>query len=107
MHHALLTAEILSNILEFVNLQLPETDPFHGYSQFYDHNPTIVALAVSCRTFLEPTLNILWRSQLNLGPLLRTLPKDAWQEDEIGRHSHRPAYRIVRNSLTTVLLFHA
>ena len=39
----------------------------------------VLALALTCRAFLEPALDQLWRRQLNLFNLLKTLPSDAWE----------------------------
>lgn len=37
------------------------------------------ALALTCRAFLEPALDQLWRRQLTLFNLARTLPDDSWE----------------------------
>ncbi|KAI0753554.1 hypothetical protein C8Q80DRAFT_519853 [Daedaleopsis nitida] len=74
MHRCLLDAHIYHNILQFVRLQFPYKDPFHGFHQYCDINPTLVSLAVTCKAFLEPTLDILWFSQISLAPIVRTLP---------------------------------
>ena len=39
----------------------------------------VLALALTCRAFLEPALDQLWRSQLNIFNLIKTLPSDAWE----------------------------
>ncbi|KAI0629640.1 hypothetical protein C8Q77DRAFT_1161218 [Trametes polyzona] len=40
---------------------------------------TVLALALTCRAFLEPALDQLWRRQLTLFNLARTLPDNAWE----------------------------
>ncbi|KAI0364002.1 hypothetical protein BV20DRAFT_1061451 [Pilatotrama ljubarskyi] len=40
---------------------------------------TVHALALTCRAFLEPALDQLWRRQLTLFNLVKTLPKDSWE----------------------------
>ena len=47
---------------------------------------------------MEPTLNVLWKSQRSLGPLIRTLPADLWEEEVVGTYWNRPAYEIVGES---------
>lgn len=79
MHHCLTIPEIYGRILDFVTVTLwSENLIFNGYNQFYYSNPMLAALARTCRTFLEPTLDVLWRNQLTLGPLVMTLPEDAY-----------------------------
>ncbi|KAI0645002.1 hypothetical protein C8Q79DRAFT_911960 [Trametes meyenii] len=41
------------------------------------HN--VYALALTCHAFLEPALDQLWRRQLTLFNLVRTLPNDSWE----------------------------
>ncbi len=44
----------------------------------------VLALALTCRAFLDPALDQLWRRQLTLFNLAKTLPSNAWEvyEDE-------------------------
>ena len=37
-----------------------------------------LSFALTCKSFLEPALNLLWRKQLTLFNLIKTLPEDAW-----------------------------
>ena len=41
---------------------------------------SVLALALTCKAFLDPTLDQLWRRQLTIHNLLRTLPEDSWSE---------------------------
>ncbi|KAF8549986.1 hypothetical protein OG21DRAFT_1500086 [Imleria badia] len=62
MHHALEIQEIVSNI----------------FDHFSDDNtaaPSLAALAITCRTFKEPALDVLWRTLDDLSALARCLPK--------------------------------
>ena len=45
---------------------------------------TAVALACSCRSFEDPVLDALWKTQDQLFPLLKSLPGDVWKV-EAGR----------------------
>uniref|UniRef100_A0A5K1K0P3 Cell surface hydrophobicity-associated protein n=1 Tax=Ganoderma boninense TaxID=34458 RepID=A0A5K1K0P3_9APHY len=86
--------DVFLNILDFVNLQDPNSDPFRGDYQFCHYNPTLAALAVTCKAFMEPALNVLWKSQRSLGPLVRTLPADLWEEEVVGTYMGKPAYEL-------------
>ena len=41
---------------------------------------TAVALACCCKSFEDPVLDVLWETQWNLLPLLKSLPRDVWNE---------------------------
>ena len=40
---------------------------------------TAVALACCCKSFEDPALDALWRTQDRLLPLLKSLPGDVWK----------------------------
>ena len=81
MHRCLQVLDIFHNILEFACVEIwNEHDPYHGHHACYSSNPILAALARTCRSFLEPALDIMWRNQLTLAPLVGTLPADAIQE---------------------------
>ncbi|RPD58094.1 hypothetical protein L226DRAFT_561915 [Lentinus tigrinus ALCF2SS1-7] len=82
MHRCLQVIDIVSNILEFVSLIPPDQDnPWRGYTNRHTTNPVLAALARTCRTLSEPSLDVLWRNQYTLGPLIRTLPSRLYVED--------------------------
>ncbi|KAI0800231.1 hypothetical protein C8Q74DRAFT_1191763 [Fomes fomentarius] len=59
---------------------------------------TVLAFALTCRAFLEPALDQLWRRQLNLFNLIKTLPEDAWEAYDgefVGPEGQR--LRLIRN----------
>lgn len=96
MHPCLLFPGIYAHILEFVNLQFPNDDPMHGYHQFCESNPTLASLARTCKAFLEPTLDVLWRTQRSLGPIIKTLPDSALGEELIELSNRGlPLFRLV------------
>ena len=39
-----------------------------------------VALACCCKSFEDPVLDVLWVEQVKLSPLLKTFPRDVWNE---------------------------
>jgi len=41
---------------------------------------TAVALAGCCKSFKDPVLDVLWGTQDQLLPLLKSLPEDVWNE---------------------------
>ena len=43
---------------------------------------TAAALARCCKTFEEPVLDVLWETQNQLTPLLKTFPRDVWEEHD-------------------------
>ncbi|EGN94131.1 hypothetical protein SERLA73DRAFT_188726 [Serpula lacrymans var. lacrymans S7.3] len=65
MHSCLCITEILEEIFE------------HAFAAKYGSS-TLAVLARTCRVFSEPALDILWRKQTSLIPLLKCLPQDLW-----------------------------
>jgi len=43
-------------------------------------NHTLIALAVTCQSFQEVALDIIWHTQVTLVPLIKCMPPDLWQE---------------------------
>jgi hypothetical protein len=84
MHPSLEIEEILRYILEFLY-----GDPSG------QNRRSLVNLAITCRNFLRPALEILWFDLPSLSPLVMCLPEDAWEKrnDEM---SGRP--KVVRSS---------
>ncbi|RDB21841.1 hypothetical protein Hypma_010806 [Hypsizygus marmoreus] len=60
MHHCLFISEIVSLIGE--NLE----------------PSTLAKVSRTCRALTDPALNVLWRSQNSLGPLIQVMPSDLW-----------------------------
>lgn len=78
MHRALLYPDVFRRVLDFLEI-IPNGDFYATYQEGRDHNLYIAHLAQTCTTFLEPCLDALWRHQRTLGPLLKTLPADAYE----------------------------
>ncbi|KAF9232054.1 hypothetical protein BU15DRAFT_67817 [Melanogaster broomeanus] len=70
MNPALLIHEIFFVIVYFVRVDL-----------WMLKNPTLAALARTCRAFKEPALDMLWFELDDLSPLVRCLPRDSWNDD--------------------------
>jgi hypothetical protein len=45
--------------------------------------PAAYRLALTCRTFLEPGLDVVWREIMSFNPLLACLPADLWREETV------------------------
>lgn len=74
MHYCLQVNEILDLILS----DLFESKP----GRQSKHN--LVSAALTCHDFLEVALDILWKTQTSLVPLIKTLPHDRWKEEGSG-----------------------
>lgn len=59
-HKCLLIAELTQNIFKYVS------------------EPDLVSLALTCQFFLNPALDLLWRKQDSLLPLLMCMPSNLW-----------------------------
>ena len=81
MHHCLSVPEILSNIFQYVKCAIKEGPA------------TLASAARTCKTFSEPALDILWRDQSSLMPLIKCLPANALKESRFSKsrlvnHTH-------------------
>ena len=82
MHRALEIPEILFIICSFADRPCRKGD--------------VLRLALTCRGFLEPALDVLWREVYNLEHFLKCFPSDVWtQEDTEGWYGGR---KLVRGS---------
>ena len=46
-------------------------------------NATLISLACTKRDISEITLDVLWRSIPDIGPLIRCMPEDLWEEQKV------------------------
>lgn len=69
MHHCLQITEILINIFESYN----------GCDRNQSKH-TLLQLALVCKMFHEPALDVLWKFQSSFSTLVKTLPPDLWEE---------------------------
>ena len=46
-----------------------------------DEKGTLLQLSLSCKTFLEPALDVLWYKLDNFAPLVLCMPGDLYRED--------------------------
>ncbi|KAG2343030.1 hypothetical protein BDR05DRAFT_316721 [Suillus weaverae] len=52
------------------------------YFDFPHMRKTLLALALTCKSFTEPALDLLWRHLDGLEPLIRCLPQSLWKQDK-------------------------
>ena len=71
MHSCLRIPEILSNIFSYIFDSPPSSTVALAY------------LAITCRDFREPALDLLWRSQSSLSSLIKCLPSDAILKEDV------------------------
>ncbi|KAJ7435786.1 hypothetical protein B0H11DRAFT_670908 [Mycena galericulata] len=89
MHRCLTITEI-RNIICFnldascVDAEGRLLDPPHP-----DNRPALAALARTCTSFSGPALDVLWRTQISLVPLLRCMPEDLFPPYESQNHYAR------------------
>jgi hypothetical protein len=50
---------------------------------------SVASLARTCKLFIDPALDVLWRCQVNLVPLLRCLPDGVLVVKDFGPHWYR------------------
>jgi hypothetical protein len=71
MHPCLQVLEILTNIFE----SREDHNPYKRILKPY-------VLALVCKTFSEVALDMLWRWQGDIRPLLKCFPQDLWEESK-------------------------
>ncbi|TFK73119.1 hypothetical protein BDN72DRAFT_247154 [Pluteus cervinus] len=74
---ALQIVDIVQEILEWL---CPPLLTLSDYLAFIPTRKIFLHTALSCHTFLEPSLNILWRSMHSIFPLLKLLPTECFHE---------------------------
>ncbi|KAH7918611.1 hypothetical protein BV22DRAFT_1041640 [Leucogyrophana mollusca] len=67
-----LNQDIIFYILDNVHIK-------HKPGASYTEQPDLASLARTCRALRDPALNVLWRTQNSLVPLVSTLPEGAWE----------------------------
>ncbi|KAG1782206.1 hypothetical protein EV702DRAFT_1192857 [Suillus placidus] len=72
MPRALLVSEILSNIIDYINVNVDERAALQRKARYVTPSgPTLFALALTCRAFSEHALDALWHTLIGLEPLMR------------------------------------
>ncbi|KAG0700846.1 hypothetical protein DFH29DRAFT_929970, partial [Suillus ampliporus] len=57
-------------------------DPWVVNWKFVSMRKSLLALALTCKSFTEPALDLLWRHLGGLEPLIKCLPQSLWKQDE-------------------------
>ncbi|KAG1748242.1 uncharacterized protein EDB91DRAFT_1112875 [Suillus paluster] len=58
--------------------------------EFMFMRKSLLVLALTCKSFTEPALDLLWRHLGGLDPLIRCLPQSLWKEDKNKLQFQRP-----------------
>ncbi|KAI5834417.1 hypothetical protein K523DRAFT_369146 [Schizophyllum commune Tattone D] len=83
MHKVLEIPEILCIICSFADRPWRKGD--------------VLRLALTCRYFLEPALDVLWREAHNLGHFLKCFPSDVWvDEKREGLYNNGTVLKLIR-----------
>lgn len=81
MHSCLLIPELTLCIIHFV----ADDRPAWRDSRYIRNSRDVARLARTCKTLAEPALDVLWKSQHSLSPLVMCLPKDVWELTKRGK----------------------
>ncbi|KIJ06290.1 hypothetical protein PAXINDRAFT_92252 [Paxillus involutus ATCC 200175] len=96
MHPFFLIPELTLHTISFLADDRPAGQ--HNASSRCPTNAREIArLAQTCKALSEPALDILWKTQHSLAPLVMCLPQDAWYLGGSGKtivstHKHVPQY---------------
>lgn len=75
MHPCLLIPELALYIIHF----LADDRPAWHDSRYLKNSRDVARLARTCKVLAEPALDVLWRTQHSLSPLVMCLPSDVWE----------------------------
>ncbi|KAJ7116211.1 hypothetical protein C8R43DRAFT_960883 [Mycena crocata] len=105
MHPCLEIREMVDAISSHLDTT-SDSDIGHNFS--YDDTHPVASMALTCRTFLGPALDVLWRSS-SVERLLRCFPDDLWPPDDYRqpRRDATPLLRPVRLSDWDRVLFYS
>ncbi|KAG1851909.1 hypothetical protein F4604DRAFT_1629260 [Suillus subluteus] len=73
--------ELRWNIFDLVAPPNMPVSAAGGTRVFLDMRKTLLALALTCKSFTEPALDLLWRHLGRLEPLIRCLPQSLWEQN--------------------------
>ncbi|KAL0959490.1 hypothetical protein HGRIS_011200 [Hohenbuehelia grisea] len=79
MHKALLVNEIVFRILGSI-----ADDPPSSYNRGYTTRRTALHLGRTCRTMMDPAMDVVWEGVRDFSVLFRLLPADSWQANAAG-----------------------
>ncbi|KAG2069548.1 hypothetical protein BDR04DRAFT_1156577 [Suillus decipiens] len=66
----------LGRIPEFSDWEMDDVDDEFGFMR-----ESLLALALTCKSFAGPALDLLWRHLGGLDPLIKCLPQSLWEQD--------------------------
>ncbi|OJA20340.1 hypothetical protein AZE42_10289 [Rhizopogon vesiculosus] len=97
MHHALFLPEITSNIFEFLNPFLSEPTASHERDRLCLQD--IAAVARTCHALSGPALDVLWDTQLCLGPLLMCMSPSVVEVSDRNESGERRSIQLIEDPL--------
>ncbi|TFK73121.1 hypothetical protein BDN72DRAFT_835133 [Pluteus cervinus] len=77
---ALRALQIVDIVQEILGSLYPRCTTLSDYRAFISTRKTLLHTALTCHTFLEPCLDVLWRSMHSIFPLLKLLPTEFFRE---------------------------
>ncbi|KAG8214262.1 hypothetical protein J3R82DRAFT_11074 [Butyriboletus roseoflavus] len=81
MHHCLLIPELTLYIIH----SLADDRPAWHDSHYLRNSRDVAKLARTCKALAEPALDVLWKTQHSLAPLVMCLPPDLWELTKRGK----------------------
>ncbi|KIJ61282.1 hypothetical protein HYDPIDRAFT_116025 [Hydnomerulius pinastri MD-312] len=78
MHSCLLISELILHIIGFI-----ADDGTSGGYRCLKNTRDLARLARTCKAIMEPALDVLWKTQHSLSPLVMCLPSDLWEKDAV------------------------
>lgn len=81
MHHCLLIPELALYIIHF----LADDSSVRHDTHYLKNSADVAKLARTCKALAEPCLDVLWRTQHSLVPLIMCLPSDVWELTNRGK----------------------
>lgn len=101
MHHCLLIPELTLHIIHF----LADDRPACHDSHYLRNSRDVAKLARTCKALAEPALDVLWKTQHSLSPLVMCLPPDLWELSKRGKTivSRAPRPPVFYFAMTTTL----
>ncbi|KAI0070276.1 hypothetical protein K474DRAFT_1713471 [Panus rudis PR-1116 ss-1] len=86
MHRCFEVSELLETIINYAAFPVSPTEAF---DQYMEQTKTALNLAMTCRLFLEPSLDALWHTQCGIWRLVQCLLNDLYM---VKKHENSEGY---------------
>ena len=77
MRYPVLPNELLDLVAEMLLVE--------SYSKPEDFRTALRNMALTCRAFYEPAMNIAWHTLHTLRPVVKCFPENIWEQDDDGQ----------------------